>query len=661
MKICLVSNEILGAHLPGGIGTSTSHLALLLARSGHFVTLFYVGDRPLDLKTKWAEYYKLAGVTVRHYSHSKAPISPAWMKMPVETYEQLRDQDFDVVLFQERMAPGHACMVAKRTGLAFHQTTLATITHSNLTWLLEANRMFPSESAHLAVMHMERQQIELSDALVSPSQYLLDWKLRANWTLPSTRDTIPYFLDGLELLGVTPQRDVGQKTISGPKHIVFYGRIERRKGIDIFLSALVSDELKDQAFRLTFLGHPAHRSPDEIKNIISAKRPNLLGAIEFRTDLTSDEAQCFLSERDCVAVIPSLDDNSPCVIYESLKLGLPFIASSGGGIPELIDSNDRERCLFPPTSRDLALKLKEVLTADTWQVPRPAFDQREVARRWLVWFEERAPLVQHPALPTISDSPIDVSVIIAHHERPALVEQSLRALSVQSDRSFKVILVDDGSTSESALRFLERAKNGIGGLPIQIVRQCNKYVGAARNEGVRHAETPFVIFLDDDNIPFPNMIEVFRRAAHSTNADIISCQLQLFDGTEEPDPYLLSSGPRFAFTAGPASLGVIQNCFGDTTAIYRRELFDEIGYFHEIFGVTFEDWQFHLRACLEGRSLLSLPQALFWYRITPNSMIRSTEAYTNARVIAEEVAKRMPANLASLIDLIKGARLEQSF
>jgi glycosyltransferase involved in cell wall biosynthesis len=40
----------------------------------------------------------------------------------------------------------------------------------------------------------------------------------------------------------------------------------------------------------------------------------------------------------------------------------------------------------------------------------------------------------------------------------------------------------------------------------QIIRQENRYLGAARNASIGHTDTPYIIFLDDDNIPFPNMI-----------------------------------------------------------------------------------------------------------------------------------------------------------
>ncbi len=354
--------------------------------------------------------------------------------------------------------------------------------------------------------------------------------------------------------------------------------------------------------------------------------------------------------------MPSLVDNSPGVVYEALRRRLPFVASSVGGIPELIQPSDWDRCLFEPEPGALAAKLREVLTAASWEPPRASFDERENASQWLAWFAEHAPMAtQRVKSPPLRQAP-DTTVILTHFERPSLAEQALRALAVQSDNNFNVVLVDDGSQSSAAVEFLEQASRGIGGLKIQVVRQPNKYLGAARNAGLRHAQGSYVIFLDDDNVPFPNMVEVLRKAALHSQADIVTCQMQLFpDPTGQPDIRALPASSRWAFPGGPLELGVIQNCFGDATAIYKRDTFDRIGGFHEIRNVTYEDWQLHLRASLEGLTLLSLPLPLFWYRVTPDSMSRTTNYGANMRMIASAVQEKIPRSLAKIVDLMIGS------
>jgi glycosyltransferase involved in cell wall biosynthesis/GT2 family glycosyltransferase len=661
MKICLVANEILGAHRNGGIGTATSHLSVLFANHGHDVTLCYVGHNPLDTYDPWAMIYYVTGVKLDHYRGSSSHISPTWMKHSIDVFEHLRGSAFDIILFQDWMALGHACAVAKRTGLAFERTTLATISHSSTPWIMEANQVFPSTAESVALCHMERQAIELSDALISPSAYLRDWMTEAGWDLPEKTRVIPYFLGGSQHLGTaSPSRDPARRDPDGPIRFAFWGRLEQRKGINLFLSALAADELKPFNFAISFIGRPETRSVDEIRAFIREIRPDLLANLDFQTGLSSDESQAYIAEKQCVALIPSLIDNSPCVVYEALKLGIPFIAAASGGIPELVSAEDRERCLFAPNPIALASKLREVLVTERWRAARPMYDEREVARQWLAWVDEHRPDAPSLPAPMISSGQTDVTVIVTHHERPRLLEQNLRALSVQSDAAFNVVVVDDGSRRQGSLEFLARIEKGFAGLPLTLVRQENKYLGAARNEGLRHADTPYVIFLDDDNVPFPNMVEVFRQAASHSGADILTCQMQFFhDPLHDPDPRELRTGERWCFPGGPAALGAVQNCFGDATAIYKRNIFERVGRFHEVFGVTHEDWQLHLRACLANYKLLSLPLPLFWYRVTPGSMARSTSAYANMRIIASTLRQELPPDIAPMVDFLTGMHLSR--
>jgi glycosyltransferase involved in cell wall biosynthesis/GT2 family glycosyltransferase len=656
MKICLVSNEILGADKNGGIGTATSQLSILLGNHGHAVTLFYVGSTPLDPSDPWAVFYRAAQVRVTHFPATSAPISPSFMKQPCEIYEQLRHRDFDVILFQEWMALGHACVIAKKCGVAFRQTALATIAHSSTPWLLEANCCFPKAPETLALSYLEQRAVEESDALVSPSNYLVDWMRLDGWNLPETTDVIPYYMQAQDLLGV--RTHFGRPaSVARARHLVFFGRLEERKGINLFLRSLAAKTLASHRFKLTFLGKPATKSIKDIREFVSIARPDLVEELEFKPDCSSDEAQRYLATHDCVAVVPSLVDNSPCVIYESLRLGLPFIAASTGGIPELIDEGDRSRLLFPPTAPALAAKISEVLDAKEWAPGRPRFESFETADLWLGWFEKVAGSRSNRlAMPFVSVPGPGVTVAVTHYERPQLLDQNLHALSLQTDADFKLIIVDDGSKTESAIEFLETIEDRYPHLSPQIIRQQNRYLGAARNTAVRKADTPYIIFLDDDNIAFPNMIEVFKCAINTSQADVVSCQMQSFhDPFNPPDLSELFASERWAFPAGPVAVGLIQNCFGDATAIYKRELFDAFGYFHEFYGVTYEDWELHLRWALAGCKLLSLPLPLFWYRLAPGSMSKSTSPYSNMQVVASTLRKNIAPQLAPILDLLIGS------
>jgi len=253
----------------------------------------------------------------------------------------------------------------------------------------------------------------------------------------------------------------------------------------------------------------------------------------------------------------------------------------------------------------------------------------------------------------------DVTVVIAHYEQPGLLDQNLEALTRQTARNFSVVVVDDGSKSAEAANYLATIEARYRTLNLRLLRQENRYLGAARNAGIRAANTDFVILLDDDNVAYPDMVKTLRRAIHLTEADTVTCGISAFhDAAEPPRPDMTRSGSDRFFTAGPVLLAAIHNCLGDASAIYRKAIFEKIGYFHELHGVTFEDWQMHLRIVAAGLRLLSVPEPLVWYRVRSGSMLNTTPHYDNARVIASTIDTLPCAMLRPLTDYLIGSELE---
>jgi glycosyltransferase involved in cell wall biosynthesis len=94
-----------------------------------------------------------------------------------------------------------------------------------------------------------------------------------------------------------------------------------------------------------------------------------------------------------------------------------------------------------------------------------------------------------------------VSFVIPTFNRAAHVENAIRSALEQTDPDFEVIVVDDGSTDDSA-SVIER----IGDSRVRYVHKENGERGAARNLGVRHAQGKYVYFLDSDDVVTPNHV-----------------------------------------------------------------------------------------------------------------------------------------------------------
>jgi hypothetical protein len=301
-------------------------------------------------------------------------------------------------------------------------------------------------------------------------------------------------------------------------------------------------------------------------------------------------------------------DQSLWAICQLLTHHLPFIAENCGGVSEFIHPQDLHRTLFAADAVGLSARLKEVLDSESWQAPQPYNESSGTAQRWLSWVEMLAKRVAAERTRIVeSVTNTEVSVIITHRDRPRYLEQCLQGLRAQSDSAFETIVVDDGSKTSEALKFLDTLSNAYG-LSLRVTRCAVGHPGGARNEGVRQVNTPYIIFLDDDDIPTPDMIEVFRRAAYFSKGDVITCQMQLF--TDGSDGELPATRHRLAFSGGPVALAALTNCFGGVTAIYKRTLFSEIDPFHEIAGVGHEDWELYLRIALAGRRIMSVQHPL---------------------------------------------------
>jgi GT2 family glycosyltransferase len=252
-----------------------------------------------------------------------------------------------------------------------------------------------------------------------------------------------------------------------------------------------------------------------------------------------------------------------------------------------------------------------------------------------------------------------VTIVIPHFDQPRLLDENLTALMHQTDMNFSVLVIDDGSKSAEAAHYLATIEERYEALNLRLLRQDNLFLGAARNAGIRAATTDFIILLDDDNVPFPDMVKTLRRAILMTGADVVTCGIRHFHDPPEGRQFDREHcGPDQFFSGGPVLLGAIHNCFGDASGIYRKSVFDKVGYFHELRGVTFEDWQMHLRIVTAGLRLLSVPEPLVWYRVRPTSMLRTTRRYDNARVIASTI-KQLPCSmLEPLADYLMGSEAE---
>jgi len=88
---------------------------------------------------------------------------------------------------------------------------------------------------------------------------------------------------------------------------------------------------------------------------------------------------------------------------------------------------------------------------------------------------------------------VRISVVIPSYNRRHTLERALRSVIEQTSAVDEIILVDDGSTDDSAAMTAQLFPD------VKLIRQSNRGVSAARNSGIRAARHDWIALLDSDD------------------------------------------------------------------------------------------------------------------------------------------------------------------
>jgi len=372
--VAFVADELLG-YAGNGIGTTTTFVSLALARRGYDVQVLFVGTPPAKpVEAEWQRLYDDAGVRVRVVPRGREHVQPSYFARARDVEAALREDPPDVVVVQDLGALAYTAIRLRTLGLAFEQTSFVVFCHGTRQWITDVSRKVRVLPGAHGVTVLERASIELADAVVSPSGYLVDWMRAEGWELPARTFVIPH----VSRAGATGDDAPPAPELRAVERVAFFGRLEDRKGIAPFAAAvnMLEPELSDVAVEV--IGRPTAAWPVErVRALLSPRR------VTFETSLDQHEALDRLRRPGTLAVMPSFEENSPNVIYECLENRIPFIASNARGIRELVAPVDHDRVLFEPTAEGIAAALRRVLSSEQPHAPaRPAFDDAESLRRW---------------------------------------------------------------------------------------------------------------------------------------------------------------------------------------------------------------------------------------------------------------------------------------
>jgi glycosyltransferase involved in cell wall biosynthesis len=201
----------------------------------------------------------------------------------------------------------------------------------------------------------------------------------------------------------------------------------------------------------------------------------------------------------------------------------------------------------------------------------------------------------------------EVSVVVPTHNRSQLLALTLRSVLWQHDVDLEVIVVDDGSTDDTA-----QVVAGLGDPRIRRVHHPTPQgVSAARNRGIAEATGDWVAFVDDDDLWAPDKLTRQLQAARDTGrtwayAGAVKVNIdQRMVGVSAPPPTpeeLIARLPRWNPMPGGCSNVIVLGTLLQAAGRFDRQL------------VNLADWELWIRLARAAGRPACVPRPLVGYR-----------------------------------------------
>lgn len=177
-----------------------------------------------------------------------------------------------------------------------------------------------------------------------------------------------------------------------------------------------------------------------------------------------------------------------------------------------------------------------------------------------------------------------VSVIVPTHNRAAVLRDTLDHILKQTAPPLEIIVVDDGSTDETAEAIASY------GAAVKGIRIERGKPAATRNAGAAAASGEWLLFTDDDCRVPPNWVEGMLAAAARRGADAVCGGIEAFSLETTAERY---QHYRMKLIFGDRAKDVAACPL--VNFLIRRDVFAASGGLDESLDFVLEDWEFGYR------------------------------------------------------------------
>lgn len=652
----LASNEFEGFSKNGGIGTYYTTLSQKLAAEGWYVILLLCHSHE--------NFQGRSQLPNLHHIFSTGEVEKVLNLQPIhqailsKCQEDFISQCFDcesfcclfftqaiVATFPEAVVYvefpaiwglGYRTIQAKKSGVLGNSCLVGVTDHGGFEWLREVNSRYTLDYPKWfwQACHYEQYSYDNADLSCFPS-YFLKSKVESYGWKTAHAVHLPYFIPILNLSADVEAKHSGDNlplktNVLSPNAspseklkiseiltaqldrkqipLVFFGRLEERKGLCTFVEALqlLNPDIAEKIYIL-FLGKIIKLESTVLQGLDSQQYIDgaLKGKFYYHIlpDLSSLEAINLVSQSPTpIVCLCSLQENFPNTALEMGQLAVSLVVSNTGGFQEtlnLISRTDGVRWFEPGDVHSLASTINEAISAcpETPIVPDRAFlsqVNQKLLNQKLEYMSE-AFIKSEPKDPQNPRVTIGITCFFDTIK----ILDCLESLAGQTYQNLEVIVLYETLADKSVLDVISLAKEQFPTYQF-VESDVNKSLGAAYNRLVELATGEYFLQFAGDRIALPLMVEKFVTAACESDAVAVVCP----DMTLDKDLEVINSNDG-------SLLKLLEfNKSRDLCALFAVELLREFRY-SEVRDLLALNWHILAAAIATGKEIAYYPYPLY--------------------------------------------------
>lgn len=673
MKILLIASEC--PPVAGGIATYVGNTVTMYAAAGHEIVVIARSQKNEREQQENVTFIKVVPKDIHLVSSNTAALSEEHPSFPYnamgywgalsyqlaeETINYIRSHGKpDIIESEDYSGLAYFLIQKKLLGCPELEGVPIVLTlHSSQYMLYPASKM-PSYGLYdYWVGRMEKFCTLAADGIAAPTQFI------ANQVINTLGSDLEFDIIPLP----APKRLLDNSGVPAsnptPGDIVYFGRLEVRKGFMELVQACSKLWDKGIDFKLTAIGGDTwyHLQGKHATAYIKEKYQKYFnsGQLVLRSPLRSEELYKRIAQAWCV-VIPSLWENFPNTCLESMLLGKVVLASAGMGHVEMLKTEDTQAgFIFDWQERDdFSIQLQKILNLSAEENIALGKQARElilkisghqnVLEKRISHFHkiiEKSKNRQKDFFPSVNYPPhgkvnpptyttVDekargiITVCVPFYNAGQYIRETLDSIYASDYPNLEVFILNDGSTDEDSLKVLSSVQHEYKGL--KVIHTENRGVAAARNKMAEIASSEYIAFLDSDDKVSPNFYSQSAKILDRyKNVGFVASWIEEFENSQK---VWVAWNTEFPYMLCHNMLGVC--------TVVRRDAYLAAGGMKSVIAENLEDYECWLSICEQGWLGVVIPELHYFYRIRANSRLQTSNR-DQLLVLYEQIAALHP-------------------